>query len=83
MKDTQISIEGVIGTKIPYDQWESEFLEWLESRNEYFGGGTLELENTEDNRTGFYNEFLTPNEEAVIDKFFDKLDALGSTDDRI
>ncbi len=83
MKDTEISITGVVTSKLSSEQWESEFIKWLESRNEYFGGGTLELENKEDDRTGFYNEFLTPNEESAIDKFFDKLDSKQSTDDRI
>lgn len=36
---TNLIINGGITTNLTEERWTKEFLEWLESRNEYFGGG--------------------------------------------
>lgn len=41
----ELVVEGVIQTKLNADDWTEVFIEWLESRNEYFGGGVKPCEN--------------------------------------
>ena len=33
------TIRGTIETNIALDKWTNKFVEWVESRDEYFGGG--------------------------------------------
>lgn len=35
-----IKIDGTIETDKSHDAWLNNFIDWLESRGEYFGGGT-------------------------------------------
>ncbi|HZK55899.1 MAG TPA: hypothetical protein VFC84_17175 [Desulfosporosinus sp.] len=35
-----IEIDGCIETDLTHDEWLDQFILWLESRNECFGGGT-------------------------------------------
>jgi len=41
--DKEIEISGVVTTKKGHLEWLDEFIDWLESRGEFFGGGTSEL----------------------------------------
>lgn len=36
--EKHIEIGGVIYSKIGADKWSNEFIDWIESRNEHFGG---------------------------------------------
>lgn len=38
-----IEINGCVETTVSEDQWTDDFIEWLESRGEYFGGGTKDV----------------------------------------
>lgn len=38
--EKEIEINGCVITTKLYDEWLSDFIEWLESRGEVFGGGT-------------------------------------------
>ncbi|KLU59682.1 DNA-binding transcriptional repressor PuuR [Peptococcaceae bacterium CEB3] len=42
-KQTLIEINGCVETDLGHDQWLDEFIDWLESRGEYFGGGTKDI----------------------------------------
>lgn len=35
-----IKIDGTIETNKNHEDWLNNFIDWLESRGEYFGGGT-------------------------------------------
>ncbi|KLU59941.1 hypothetical protein CEB3_c40750 [Peptococcaceae bacterium CEB3] len=37
-KQTLIEINGCVETDLSHDQWLDEFIGWIESRGEYFGG---------------------------------------------
>jgi hypothetical protein len=68
------SLNGVINTKT--DNWEDDFLTWIESRKEGFAGSIVELESND------YDEMLEEHQ-LELDKFFEELDSKQSTDDRI
>ncbi|CAA7600304.1 Hypothetical protein DEACI_0956 [Acididesulfobacillus acetoxydans] len=42
-KQTLIEINGCVETDLSHDQWLDDFIDWLESRGEYFGGGTKDV----------------------------------------
>jgi hypothetical protein len=69
------SLVGVINTKT--NTWEDDFLTWLESRNEGYGGSIVEL--TEED---LYDE-PTKEELDYVNKILNELDNKGSIDDRI
>lgn len=48
MKQTVIDINGCVETKLSHDQWLDDFIDWLESRSESFGGGTKDVTDEED-----------------------------------
>lgn len=39
MSERAIKIDGCVQTNLTEDEWTDEFIEWLESRGECFGGG--------------------------------------------
>lgn len=43
----KIEINGIIDSSVGSDEWVIDFCEWLESRVEYFAGGTQEVEDDE------------------------------------
>lgn len=45
---TEISIEGIVETKLDMDTWLINFIDWLESRKECFGGIVKPFEDKED-----------------------------------
>lgn len=38
--ENEIEINGCVITEKSYDEWLNDFINWLESREESFGGGT-------------------------------------------
>ncbi|KLU62967.1 HTH-type transcriptional regulator SinR [Peptococcaceae bacterium CEB3] len=42
-KQTLIEINGCVETDLSHDQWLDKFIDWLESRGEYFNGGTKDI----------------------------------------
>ena len=70
------SLNGIINTKI--NTWEDDFLTWLESRNEGFGGSIVELTEKD-----LYNDEPTKEELDYVNKILDELDNKGNIDDRI
>jgi len=42
-KEIELKISGVVTTKKPHLEWLDDFIDWLESRGEFFGGGVSEL----------------------------------------
>lgn len=38
--ENEIEIDGCVLTTKSHDEWLSDFIDWLESRGERFGGGT-------------------------------------------
>ena len=48
VKQTVIDINGCVETKLSHDQWLDDFIDWLESRSESFGGGTKDVTDEED-----------------------------------
>jgi len=43
MTKREILIDGCIETDLTHDEWLDQFILWLESRNECFGGGTKDV----------------------------------------
>jgi hypothetical protein len=42
-----VEVNGVIETNLSYDVWLEDFMGWIESRGEYFGGGTHQINESE------------------------------------
>jgi len=42
-KEILIKIDGCVETNLTHDEWLDQFIEWLESRSECFGGGTEDV----------------------------------------
>ena len=42
-KKILIQIDGCIETNLTHDECLDQFIEWLESRSECFGGGTVDI----------------------------------------
>jgi len=54
-KEILIKIDGCVETNLTHDEWLDQFIEWLESRSECFGGGTEDVtkeRSLEDGRPG-------------------------------
>jgi hypothetical protein len=45
---TVVEINGCVETQLSHDEWLNDFIKWLESRHEYFGGGTKDVTDEED-----------------------------------
>jgi len=43
-KEIEMKISGVVTTKKGHLEWMDEFIDWIESRGESFGGGVSEIE---------------------------------------
>jgi hypothetical protein len=43
-----IEINGCVETQLSHDEWLNDFIKWLESRHEFFGGGTNDVTADED-----------------------------------
>ena len=49
-ESTLVKIDGVIETPLSCDAWLDQFIFWLESRGEYFGGGTTDVTHSDDDK---------------------------------
>lgn len=47
-KEIEIKLSGVVTTKKDHVGWLDDSIEWIESRNETFGGSAIKIEDDEE-----------------------------------